>query len=92
MSHYSVARAAAETMKSERCLLKPGCLYALVGHDEILLECLEAITVDNYSPYCAVLRSVKTGWTMVCHGTNMYSDGTIDWDFSTNGYFSTKGV
>ena len=83
-------------MKSERGLLKVGELYELhtdrADHQGQVLECLRILTDDYYSPYSAVVRSTITGWTMMVHGTNIYEDGTIDWDFSTNGYFSTKGV
>ena len=83
-------------MKSERGLLKVGELYELhtdrPDHKGQVLECLRILTDDYYSPYSAVVRSTITGWTMMVHGTNIYEDGTIDWDFSTNGYFSTKGV
>ena len=83
-------------MKSERALLKVGELYELhtdcQDHKGNVLECLRILTDDYYSPYSAVVRSTITGWTMMVHGTNIYEDGTIDWDFSTNGYFSTKGV
>ena len=83
-------------MKSERALLKVGELYELhtdrQDHKGTVLECLRILTDDYYSPYSAVVRSTITGWTMMVHGTNIYEDGSIDWDFSTNGYFSTKGV
>ena len=83
-------------MKSERSLLKVGELYELhtdrQDHKGQVLECLRILTDDYYSPYSAVVRSTITGWTMMVHGTNIYEDGTIDWDFSTNGYFSIKGV
>lgn len=78
-----------------RGMLTVGSLYELhtsnPNHKGQVLECLRLLPDDCYSPFSAVLRSVKTGWTMMVHGTNVYDDGTIDWDFSTNGYFSTKG-
>lgn len=81
-------------MKSERSLLKVGELYELhtgvPDHKGQVLECLRILTDDYYSPYSALVRSTITGWTMMVHGTNIYEDGSIDWDFSTNGYFSTK--
>ena len=83
-------------MKSERAFLKVGELYVLhtsnPDHTAYVIECLRILTDDYYSPYSAVVRSTISGWTMVVHGTNIYEDGSIDWDFSTNGYYSTKGV
>ena len=79
-------------MKSERVLLKVGELYELHTYRQdykgMVLQCLRILTDDYYSPYSAVVRSTITGWTMMVHGTNVYEDGSIDWDFSTNGYFS----
>ena len=69
-----------------------GICIGRMDHKGTVLECLRILTDDYYSPYSAVVRSTITGWTMMIHGTNIYEDGTIDWDFSTNGYFSTKGV
>ena len=83
-------------MKSERVMLQVGELYELHtdnrNHKGQVLECLRVLPNDYYSPFSAVVRSTITGWTMMVHGTNGYEDGSIDWDFSTNGYFSTKGV
>ena len=31
--------------------------------------------------------NVKTGWTIRAHGVQIYPDGTIEWDYSTGGYF-----
>ena len=55
-----------------------------------ILECIRLIPNDPYSKYTALVRSTKTGWTMVVHGTNIYEDGSIDWDFSTHGIWTDK--
>ena len=85
-------------MKSVPGSLDVGSLYTL--HDpqarkhgalnEHCLECIQRIIDDPYSKHTALVRSTITGWTMVVHGTNIYEDGSIDWDFSTNGYFTDK--
>ena len=77
-------------MRSERGMLKVGSLYKLHGHDEFCLECIRRITDDPYSRHSAYVRSTITGWTMIAHGTNIYEDGSIDWDFSTNGHWTDK--
>lgn len=33
------------------------------------------------------MQNVKTGWTFRAHGVQTYEDGTIEWDYSTGGYF-----
>lgn len=37
------------------------------------------------------MQNVKTGWTMRAHGVQVYADGTIEWDYSTGGYFDERG-
>lgn len=77
-----------------RVMLDIGKMYELhTGNDDHhgkVLECIGRCYNDEYSKYTCWIRSTVTGWTMKCHGINMYPDGTIDWDFSTNGYFTTK--
>lgn len=81
-------------MKSIPGFLDVGSLYKLHdqgdGHNEKCLECIRLVRDDVYSRHSAIVRSTKTGWTMVVHGTNIYEDGTIDWDFSTNGMWTEK--
>ena len=33
------------------------------------------------------MTNVKTGWTFRAHGIVQYEDGSIEWDYSTGGYF-----
>ena len=75
-------------MKSERVMLKVGRLYKLRNHEGYVLEVLQTLPDDGYSPYTARVRSALTGWTITIHGVNMYEDGSIDWDFSTDGIFT----
>ena len=76
-------------MKSEHGKLSVGSLYKLHDHDGYVLECIRVFG-DNYSAYCARVRSIVTGWTMDLHGINVYEDGSIDWDFSTHGIFTDR--
>lgn len=69
-------------------MLEVGKLYNLVGHEEKNLLVLSLLYDDYYSNYSARVRSMSTGWTMDIHGTNVYPDGSIDWDYSTNGYYT----
>lgn len=36
----------------------------------------------------AVMRNINSGWTFTAKGCGIYEDGTIDWDYSTGGYFA----
>lgn len=74
-------------MTCERSVLDVGKYYNLVGHAEKNLLVLRKVA-DPYSEFTYRVRSSTTGWTMTIHGVNMYSDGSIDWDFSTNGYYT----
>lgn len=75
-------------MSHERGFLHVGSLYRLHDQDGFEVECLGVITNSYYSPFCARVRSIRSGWTMDVMGTNLYDDGSIDWDFSINGYFT----
>lgn len=32
--------------------------------------------------------NVLSGWTFYAHNITMYSNGSIEWDYSTGGYFA----
>lgn len=36
----------------------------------------------------AVMQNIISKWTLTAHGCGIYEDGTIDWDWSTGGYFA----
>lgn len=76
-------------MKSVRARLEVGKEYILhsVGSYETRFVCVRRLMVDDYSAHNAELRNIWSGWTFTAHGVNIYEDGTIDWDFSTNGRF-----
>lgn len=38
----------------------------------------------------ATFVNVKSGWTLNAHGVRKYSDGSIEWDYSTNGRFAAE--
>lgn len=76
--------------RSKRAKLEVGSLYRLHDRGGLVLEVIALLPDDFYSVYTALVRSTITGWTMVVHGTNMYDDGSIDWDFSTGGHWTDK--
>lgn len=75
-------------MKTVNAILRPTNRYNL-HESSAVYECIEAVE-DAYSSYTYRLRQTVTGWEIVAHGVNMYGDGSIDWDFSTGGFFNTK--
>ena len=36
------------------------------------------------------MERVSDGWTLAAHGICMYEDGTIEWDYSTGGRWSSE--
>ena len=37
----------------------------------------------------AEMQNIRSGWTLVAHGIRQYTDGSIEWDYSTDGTFKT---
>jgi len=72
-------------VKSMRAVLESKKEYRLHGESEKYL-CM-GHRFDTYSDSTYVLMNVDSRWRFIAHGVNMYSDGSIDWDFSTHGYF-----
>ena len=35
----------------------------------------------------AIMQNVASKWTFRAHGLGMYEDGSVDWDYSTEGRF-----
>ena len=35
----------------------------------------------------AVVRNVASGWRCMAHNVTLYEDGSIEWDYSTGGFF-----
>ncbi len=59
----------------------PGRIYRNRGGGEF--RCLRCLS----EPYHAVMQNTSSGWILVAHGCGIYPDGTMDWDYSTGGYF-----
>lgn len=38
----------------------------------------------------AIMQNTNSLWTFQANGCGMYEDGTIDWDYSTGGYFEKE--
>ncbi len=58
-------------------------------------RCLWVSNADNvkvmYGECSAVLIRDKDGWKLTAHGIQQNEDGTIEWNYSTNGHW-TSGI
>lgn len=73
--------------RSKRWILVPGHVYRLHDSKETYYLVTGSLDPDDWSDFNCELRSVRSGWTFTAHGTNIFLDGSIEWDFSTNGRF-----
>lgn len=49
---------------------------------------IKYLCLSSSGKYEAIFQAVtKSKWTFTAHGCQMYSDGKIEWDQSTNGLF-----
>lgn len=58
------------------------------NHFDYFVEIIARLPGFNSCSY--LVRSIKTGWTMKIHGVQIHSDGSIEWNYSTCGMFTTK--
>lgn len=65
-------------------------------YEQVLLEGAAYLNRNGYKYLCksvcqsnkATFERLSDGWTLIAHGVHFYEDGTIDWDYSTGGYFA----
>ena len=70
-------------------LLEKGILYphcTLQSH----FYCIRAWMTDGIP--CAELVNETSGWCFTAHGTLMYLDGAIEWDYSMQGYHMSQAA
>ena len=60
---------------------EPGKIYTNKGGGTYLC-------VRSFTPETPTFVNTLSGWTLRAHGVGIYDDGTIDWDYSTDGYFA----
>lgn len=70
-----------------RAVLEVGKVYRLQSSFASDYKVLRICSAD---PYCAILQQVVSKWTFRANGTNLYEDGRIDWDYSSDGYFAKE--
>jgi hypothetical protein len=63
---------------------KLGYFYLNQG-DGATYKCIAKSFSDTY-----VFQNVRSKWTFEAHGIGMYKDLSIDWDYSTNGFFKEE--
>lgn len=71
-------------MERQKFCPLPGQIYRNHGGGEF--RCLRGLR----DPYDAVMQNTASGWILQAHGCGVYPDGTIDWDYSTGGYFAKE--
>lgn len=59
----------------------PGRIYTNHGGGRFL--CI----AGGDDPFSSVMKNIASGWTLEAHNIGIYEDGTIDWDYSTGGFF-----
>lgn len=66
----------------------PGKTYTLRGGGEY--RCLRIVNEDAKHPRDCSARMIrdKDGWTLTVHGLQQNPDGTVEWDYSTQGRWS----
>lgn len=73
-------------MDGKRFMPTPGTVYINKGGGAYL--CGVVWKNDTQDPsYCASMTNIKSGWTFIAHGITQYTDGSIEWDYSTGGRF-----
>lgn len=63
-------------MRAQYVQLEPGRLYRNRGGGTY-----RCIAGDGAA--AARMQNTASGWMLLAHGTQMYPDGTIEWDYST---------
>lgn len=66
-------------MHGKRITPEQGKVYRNKGGGEFL--CIQGFGGN------AVMRNTASGWTFKANGVIQYEDGTVEWDYSTNGRF-----
>lgn len=59
-----------------------GEIYKNEGGGQFICEC---VYPDEKT---ARFKNINSNWSVLAHGIGRYADGTIDWDFSTYGFFN----
>lgn len=70
-----------EQMRAHYVQLEPGRVYRNRGGGSY--RC-----IDCAGTAAAKMQNTASGWTLLAHGTQMYPDGTIEWNYSTEGHFA----
>lgn len=72
---------------SERKYITPiyGNLYE--NKNGAVYRCVSVCYDGDHS---AMMRRIKDGWTILCHGIQQYPDGKIEWNYSTGGHWHRR--
>lgn len=70
-----------EQMRAHYVQLEPGRMYRNRGGGTY--RC-----ITGAGDAVARMQNTASGWMLLAHGTQMYPDGTIEWNYSTEGHFA----
>lgn len=70
-----------EQMRAHYVQLEPGRVYRNRGGSKY--RC-----IAGAGDAVARMQNTASGWMLLAHGTQMYPDGTIEWNYSTEGHFA----
>ncbi len=68
---------------------KVGKLYKLKATGQ-KYRCIDVFINTDTAAATLLLRNETTGWTITAHEVTLYSDNSIEWNYSTGGYFDNK--
>lgn len=66
-------------MQGKRITPEQGKIYQNKGGGEFL--CIRGFDGD------AIMQNTASAWNFKAHGVTQYEDGTVEWDYSTEGHF-----
>ena len=70
-----------EQMRAHYVQLEPGRMYRNRGGGTY--RC-----IAGAGDAVARMQNTASGWMLLAHGIQMYPDGTIEWNYSTEGHFA----
>lgn len=71
----------AKRQNPTRFIPETGTIYENAGGGKYLCKGARVYTSE------ARMQNTVSGWTCIAHGIVRYDDGTIEWDYSTDGHF-----
>ena len=68
---------------------KVGKVYKLRGTTS-KYRCQDVYINEETAAATLLLQNTTTGWTITAHNVTLYADNSIEWEYSTGGYFDRQ--